>query len=63
MHKSSLESENKEVKISDVICQLTYLETLKMSLKITEEDVSYILKGIEMNKSMAEYGLQNGSLS
>ena len=63
VHKSSLESENKEVKISDVICQLTYLETLKMSLKITEEDVSYILKGIEMNTAIAEYGLQNGSLS
>lgn len=37
VHKSSLESENKEVKISDVICQLTYLETLKMSLQLTEE--------------------------
>ena len=58
-----LNAENVKINISEILCEMPFSKVLKKAFELTEEDVNYIVKGIEMNKAIAEYGLQEDSLS
>ena len=57
------ESIGSDKTVQQLIGELSYLQVLEIVDQMDEEDVRYIMAGVEMNKHIAEYGLQQDSLS
>ncbi len=49
--------------IHDEVMKLTYTELLKLIEKLDPEDVAYLMEGVRMNKAIANYGLEQDSVS
>lgn len=60
---SKSSSNNEEKSIHDLIGDLSYREVLSLVEEMDQEDIDYILQGVDMNLKMAEYGLEDDSLS
>jgi len=50
-------------KTADFFSDLKYRQILSIANDMDQEDIAYIMNGVKMNLEIAEYGLQNGSIS
>ncbi|MCK4258466.1 MAG: serine dehydratase subunit alpha family protein [Halanaerobiales bacterium] len=52
-----------EKSIQEMTSELPYVELIKLANDMDDEDIEYVMRGAKMNKEIAEYGLQQDSLS
>lgn len=49
--------------VHDIISKMTYEEVIRLADEIDDEDIEYLMHGVELNRRIAEYGLEQGSIS
>ncbi|MCR4401538.1 MAG: L-serine ammonia-lyase, iron-sulfur-dependent, subunit alpha [Firmicutes bacterium] len=49
--------------VSEAIGTMTYSEVIRLADQMDDEDVRFLMEGARLNKRIAEYGLEKGSIS